>query len=118
MAETVRDRKAGDLRGSIAMRLCELPGVADGVSGRGLPIERYEPPDEIVADVKRIVSAARIDVGGVEYVVDARDGEAYFYDVNALSNFVANPPDVVGFDPFVDLVDLILARADLRAVAA
>ncbi len=97
---------------------CELPGVADGVSGRGLPIERYDPPDEIIADVKRIVSAARIDVGGVEYVVDARDGEAYFYDVNALSNFVANPRDVVGFDPFVELVDLILARADVRAVAA
>ena len=23
---------------------CELPGVADGVSGRGLPIEAFEPP--------------------------------------------------------------------------
>ena len=97
---------------------CELPGIADGVSGRGLPIERYEPPDEIVDDVKRIVSAAGIDLGGVEYLVDARDGEAYFYDVNALSNFVANAPEVVGFDPFVALVDLILARAEVEAVAA
>ncbi len=97
---------------------CELPGVADGVSGRGLPIGRCDPPDEVVDDAKRIVSAAGIDVGGVEYVVDARDGEAYFYDVNALSNFVANAPEVVGFDPFVDLVDLILARADVGAVAA
>jgi hypothetical protein len=90
---------------------CELPGIADGVSGRGLPIERYEPPDEIVEDAKRIVSAAGIDVGGVEYLVDARDGEAYFYDVNALSNFVANAPEVIGFDPFVDLVDFLLERA-------
>jgi hypothetical protein len=97
---------------------CELPGVADGVSGRGLPIQRYEPPGEIVDDVKRIVFAAGMDVGGVEYLVDARDGETYFYDVNALSNFVANAPDVVGFDPFVDLVDLILARAQMEAVAA
>ena len=97
---------------------CELPGIADGVSGRGLPIERYEPPEEIVEDAKRIISAAAIDVGGVEYLVDARDGEPYFYDVNALSNFVANAPEVVGFDPFVDLVDLILARADVHAVAA
>jgi hypothetical protein len=97
---------------------CELPGIADGVSGRGLPIERYEPPDDIVADAKRIVLAAGIDVGGVEYVVDARDGEAYFYDVNALSNFVANAPEIVGFDPFVDLVDLILERAGAHAVAA
>jgi hypothetical protein len=97
---------------------CELPGVADGVSGRGLPIERYEPPDEVVDDVKRIVSAAGMDLGGVEYLVDARDGEPYFYDVNALSNFVANAPEVVGFDPFVDLVDLILARAEVEAIAA
>ena len=97
---------------------CELPGISDGVSGRGLPIERYEPPNEIVNDVKRIISAAGIDVGGVEYLVDARDGAAYFYDVNALSNFVANAPEVVGFDPFVDLVDLIVARAEVQAVAA
>jgi len=32
--------------------------------------------------------------------------------VNALSNFVADAPAVVGFDPFVDLVDVILARAE------
>lgn len=90
---------------------CELPGIADGVSGRGLPIERYEPPRQLVDDAKRIVAAAGMDLGGVEYLVDARDGEAYFYDVNALSNFVADAPEVLGFDPFVDLVDLILARA-------
>jgi hypothetical protein len=97
---------------------CDLPGIADGVSGRGLPIERYEPPDEIVEDAKRIMARAGIDVGGVEYLVDARDGQAYFYDVNALSNFVANATEVVGFDPFVDLVDLILSRAGAQAIAA
>jgi glutathione synthase/RimK-type ligase-like ATP-grasp enzyme len=97
---------------------CEPPGIADGVSGRGLPIERCEPPDEVVDDAKRIISAAGIDVGGVEYLVDARDGQPYFYDVNALSNFVANAPELVGFDPFVDLVDLILDRAGAQVVAA
>lgn len=34
------------------------------------------------------------------------------YDVNALSNFVANAPEVVGFDPFGQLVDLIVDQAD------
>jgi hypothetical protein len=97
---------------------CDLPGIADGVSGRGLPIEPYEPPDEIVDDAKRIVSAAGIEVGGVEYLINARDGRPYFYDVNALSNFVANAPEVVGFDPFVALVDFILERAGAHAVAA
>lgn len=90
---------------------CELPGVADGVSGRGLPVEAFDPPAAVVEDAKRIVAAAGIDLGGVEYLVNARTGEPTFYDVNALSNFVANAADVVGFDPFVELVDLIVDRA-------
>jgi hypothetical protein len=92
---------------------CELPGVADGVSGRGLPVERYEPPADVVDDAIRILAAGGLDLGGVEYLVDERTGKATFYDVNALSNFVANAPEVIGFDPFVRLVDLIAARAGL-----
>ena len=90
---------------------CDLPGIADGVSGRGLPIESYDPPAELIEDAKRIVSGAGMELGGVEYLVDERDGLPYFYDVNALSNFVANAPDVIGFDPFVDLVDFLVERA-------
>lgn len=90
---------------------CELPGVADGVSGRGLPIERFDPPAAAVEAAKRILAAAGMDLGGVEYLVDARTGEPTFYDINALSNFVGNAPEVVGFDPFVHLVDLIVERA-------
>jgi hypothetical protein len=52
-----------------------------------------------------------IDVGGVEYLVGARDGLPYFYDVNATSNFVADAPRVLGFDPFPMFVDFIVARA-------
>jgi hypothetical protein len=43
------------------------------------------------------VQAADIDVGGVEYVIDDRDGALLYYDINALSNFVADAPRVVGF---------------------
>jgi hypothetical protein len=96
---------------------CELPGVADGVSGRGLPIEGYDPPAELIEDAKRIVAAAGMDLGGVEYLVHAGSGLPYFYDVNALSNFVANAVDVVGFDPFVHLVDFVLDRAQDRVSA-
>jgi hypothetical protein len=92
---------------------CELPGIADGVSGRGLPVEGYDPPADVVGDAIRIVAEAGLDLGGVEYLVNARTGKATFYDVNALSNFVANATDVIGFDPFVQLVDLIAARAGL-----
>jgi hypothetical protein len=42
----------------------------------------------------------------------------YFYDLNALSNFVANAPNVVGFDPFVNLVDVVVERAGHAARAA
>lgn len=75
-----------------------------------LRVECYTPPPEIVADVERIMRAAHIDVGGVEYMIDARDGARYYYDVNALSNFVADAPRVVGFDPFARLVDYLQAR--------
>jgi glutathione synthase/RimK-type ligase-like ATP-grasp enzyme len=89
---------------------CDLPGIADGVSGRGLPIERFDPPHDVVEDAKRIIAAAGMELGGVEYLVNERDGRPYFYDVNALSNFVANAPAVIGFDPFVDLVDFLERR--------
>jgi len=94
---------------------CELPGMADGVSGRGLPIESYEPPADMIEQATRLVAAAGMDVGGVEYLVSTRDGTAYFYDVNALSNFVADAPNVIGFNPYVDLAELIVARADATA---
>jgi hypothetical protein len=96
---------------------CELPGVADGVSGRGLPIEGFDPPGEAIDDALRIVDAAGLDLGGVEYLVNTRTGKPTFYDVNVLSNFVANAPEVIGFDPFVDLVDLVAARSGLLAAA-
>ena len=37
--------------------------------------------------------------------MSAQDGLAYFYDVNATSNFVADAPRVLGFDPFPAFVD-------------
>ena len=61
--------------------------------------------------VLRIAEAAHLDVGGVEYLVDDRDGEIYYYDINALSNFVTDAERVVGFDPFVKLVDFLALRA-------
>ncbi len=77
----------------------------------GLRVEGYTPPDDVINQVERIMGGARIDVGGVEYVTDARDGKRYFYDINALSNFVADAPRVVGFDPFVRLVDYLEREA-------
>jgi hypothetical protein len=74
----------------------------------GLKVEGYTPPAPVIGAVERIVQAAGIDVGGVEYIVDDRDGSLYYYDVNALSNFVADAPRVIGFDPFVNLADYLI----------
>jgi hypothetical protein len=73
----------------------------------GLKVEGYTPPTEVIANIERIVQAAGIDVGGIEYIVDDRDGEIYYYDINALSNFVADAPRVIGFNPFVNLADFL-----------
>jgi biotin carboxylase len=77
----------------------------------GLRVERATPPAGIIAQVEAISRAAGIDVGGIEYLVDARDGRHYFYDVNALSNFVADAPHVIGFDPWARFADYLETRA-------
>jgi hypothetical protein len=79
---------------------------------RGLRVESYTPPAQIIATVERIASHVQLDVGGIEYLVDDRDGSVRFYDINALSNFVADGRNVVGFDPFERLVDYLSARLD------
>jgi len=77
----------------------------------GLRVEGYEPPREIVEQVEAISRRAGLDVGGIEYLVDDRDGKHYFYDVNALSNFVADPENVLGFNPWLPFVDYLEKRA-------
>jgi hypothetical protein len=83
----------------------------------GLKVEGFTPPAEVVDAVERIVQSAEIDVGGVEYMVDDRDGRLVYYDVNALSNFVADAVNVVGFNPHARLVDYLEARASGHAGA-
>ena len=79
----------------------------------GLRVEGYEPPSEIARQVERIATACGIDVGGIEYTIDDRTGRLYYYDINALSNFVADAPRVVGFDPFARLADFVEQEAGL-----
>lgn len=76
-----------------------------------LKVEGYTPPQEIIENVLRLAQAARIDGGGIEYLISERDGRLYFYDINALSNFVTDAPRVVGFDPVPVFVDYLVARS-------
>jgi hypothetical protein len=99
-----------------------VPGAEPAGTGasEGPPrmVEGVTPPPQAIETVLRLTRAAGIEVGGVEYLVDDRDGEITYYDINALSNFVADAPNVVGFDPFVRLVDFVLERAGMRQAVA
>jgi glutathione synthase/RimK-type ligase-like ATP-grasp enzyme len=79
----------------------------------GMRVEGFTPPQEIIDAVERIAARVKLDVGGIEYMIDSRDGKPYFYDINALSNFVADAKNVVGFDPFERLVDYLVERAGI-----
>ena len=83
----------------------------------GLKVEPYTPEAEIIAAVERIAGEAHMDLGGIEYMVDDRDGRLLYYDINALSNFVADAINVIGFDPHVRLVDYLLEEAKRCATA-
>lgn len=78
----------------------------------GMRVERAEIPASHIAMMERIAQRTQLDVGGIEYLIDDRDGQPYVYDVNALSNFVADAVNVVGFDPFARLADYLVARRD------
>jgi hypothetical protein len=78
---------------------------------RRLHIERANPPAEAIAAALRIADKAHLDVGGIEYLTSERDGQIYFYDVNALSNFVTDAETIVGFNPYSNLAEYILDRA-------
>ena len=75
------------------------------------------PPPGIVEAAERIARAAGLDVGGVEVVIDERDGTPRFYDINAMSNFVADPLNVLGWDPHDRLIDFLEAQLKEKAAA-
>jgi glutathione synthase/RimK-type ligase-like ATP-grasp enzyme len=72
-----------------------------------------EVPIDAVAIAKRIVAAARLDVGGIEYL-ETTDGRRVFYDINANSNLRPSVAAAWGFDPFDRVVDYL--EAQLRAL--
>src|SRR4029077_18892377 len=70
--------------------VCNPEDGAAGVCGvpAAKPAEFFpyrEVPAQAVQWGKRIVEAAKLDAGGIEYL-EARDGRLVFYDVNANSN--------------------------------
>jgi glutathione synthase/RimK-type ligase-like ATP-grasp enzyme len=86
--------------------MCEVP-PAQAVDV--LPVEFYpypEVPAGAVQTASVIVRAARLDVGGIEYL-ETPDGRRVFYDINANSNLRPSVAAAFGFDPFERVVDYL-----------
>ena len=105
--------------------ICQVPAtnefdncVVEAPAKRALQIEAFDAPAEIVSDILAVARAGGLDVGGIEYLVSARDGLPYIYDINALSNFVTDAPALVGFDPHARLARWLIARAGVREPVA
>ena len=76
------------------------------------PVEFLSFPDvptEAVETAKRIVRAAKLDVGGIEYL-ETDDGRRVFYDINANSNLRPSVAALHGFDPFERVVDFLVSH--------
>lgn len=100
-----------DINGGGQFDLC--PADACLADGKPITMTRADPASELIAAAERIAQAAGLDVGGVEVMIDDRDGTPRFYDINALSNFVARPLEVLGWDPherLVDYLDAVIAE--------
>src|SRR4029077_15454410 len=101
--------------------ICQVPGqegfdnCAVDAAKAQRKIEVADPPSWVVDAVLSIFREVGIDVGGVEYLESERDGQIYLYDVNSLSNFVTDAPNLVGFDPFERLGDVLERRAGLAS---
>ena len=73
------------------------------------PVEFYPYPGvprDAVQVATSIVRAARLDVGGIEYL-ETPDGRRVFYDINANSNLRPSVAAAFGFDPFERVVDYL-----------
>jgi glutathione synthase/RimK-type ligase-like ATP-grasp enzyme len=100
-----------DIAGGGAFDLCPADAC---VADSNISMKAADPAPELVAAVEKIAGAMNLDVGGIEVMIDDRDGMPRFYDINALSNFVAQPLNVLGWDPhekLIDWLDTLIAEA-------
>ncbi len=91
----------------------EGTGVCEAPAPVTMPPVEFHPypevPAEAVAIARRIVQAARLDVGGIEYL-ETLDGRRVFYDINANSNLRPSVAAAFGFDPFERVADYLIRQ--------
>lgn len=92
--------------------VCDVP-EAQTVAAPVEFVPYLEVPHDAIETAKRIVSAARLDVGGIEYL-ETDDGRRVFYDINANSNLRPSVASAWGFDPFERVVDFLVGQLQVR----
>lgn len=100
--------------GGESFDLCPADACVAAPGRAAIRMASVSPPPELVEASERIALAVGLDVGGVELLIDDRDGVPRFYDINALSNFVADPLNVLGWDPHERLVDYLEAAIEAK----
>jgi glutathione synthase/RimK-type ligase-like ATP-grasp enzyme len=87
--------------------LCPADACIAQPGRKAVRMTAITPSVELIEAAERIARAAGLDLGSVEVVIDDRDGTPRFYDINAMSNFVADPLNVLGWDPHDRLIDYL-----------
>jgi glutathione synthase/RimK-type ligase-like ATP-grasp enzyme len=92
--------------------ICAVPETAVDAP----PVEFVAYPDvprDAVETASRIVRAAGLDVGGIEYL-ETPTARRVFYDINANSNLRPSVAAAFGFDPFERVVDFLVGQLATR----
>lgn len=112
----IRVHTTGESFNLCPAELCHVPETPEALAclteapRKGIKVEAFTPPPDIINTVESIAKAAHLDVGGIEYLINDTDGQAYFYDINALSNFVADAENIVGYNPYAVFVEYLTTR--------
>ena len=97
--------------------LCPADACVAQPGRKAIRMTAVTPPPHIIEAAERIAQATGLDLGGVEVVIDSRDGTPRFYDINAMSNYVADPLNVLGWDPHDRLVDYLASELKGKVAA-
>ncbi|MGE5563904.1 MAG: ATP-grasp domain-containing protein [Bacillota bacterium] len=97
--------------------LCPADACVAQPGRAAIRMRAVTPAPQLIEAAERIARAARLDLGGIEVVIDDRDGTPRFYDINAMSNFVADPLNVLGWDPHDRLIDYLQTLIEEKAAA-
>ena len=117
MTASFKDPVPAELAPFLAQARTGLEAATDGLQ----PQEAIEHLQSTLARTE--IEASRLGIRFDRGLLDAdadidavsqADGLTYYYDINATSNFVANAPAVVGFDPTARFVDYIVRVAEDR----